>query len=109
MKAHIRARRTGCRKQERHIASPQPFAAGAVPPSGRQTWPIETDFSFFLRPYHRLTRPREKKTDENIDVMMPRQWTTAKPRTGPEPKVSSASQAISVVTFESRIVAQARS
>ena len=35
---------------------------------------------------------------------MPRQCTTAKPRTGPEPKASSARPAISVVTLESRIV-----
>ena len=40
---------------------------------------------------------------------MPRQCTTAKPRTGPEPKISSAMPAISVVMFESRIVPQARS
>ena len=53
--------------------------------------------------------PRETNTAENIEVMMPRQWTTAKPRTGPEPKMNSAMPAISVVTFESRIVPQARS
>ena len=35
--------------------------------------------------------------------------TTAKPRTGPEPKASNARPAISVVTFESRMVANARS
>ena len=53
--------------------------------------------------------PRDTNTAENIDVMMPRQWTTAKPRTGPEPKTSSAMPAISVVTLESRIVPNARS
>jgi len=40
---------------------------------------------------------------------MPRQCTMAKPRTGPDPKISSASPAISVVTLESRMVANARS
>ncbi len=40
---------------------------------------------------------------------MPRQCTTAKPRTGPEPKISNARPAISVVTFESTIVPNARS
>ena len=48
-------------------------------------------------------------TELNIEVMIPRQCTTAKPRTGPEPKINSAMPAISVVTLESRIVAQARS
>ena len=74
-----------------------------------QTVPIDTPLSFFWRPYQRLTSPREKTTAENIEVRMPRQCTTAKPRTGPEPKASSATPAISVVTFESRIVPQARS
>ena len=77
--------------------------------SGFQTWPIDTAFSRFCRPYHRFTRPRENITAENIEVRMPRQCTTAKPRTGPEPKASSARPAISVVTFESRMVAKARS
>ena len=63
--------------------------------------------SFFLRPYQRLTKPREKNTAENMLVRMPMQCTTANPRTGPEPKASSARPAISVVTLESRIVAQA--
>ena len=71
--------------------------------------PMETAFSFFLRPYQRFTRPREKNTAENIEVRMPMQWTTAKPRTGPEPKASSARPAISVVMFESRMVPHARS
>jgi hypothetical protein len=71
--------------------------------------PMDTLLSFFWRPYQRLTRPREKNTAENIEVRMPRQCTTAKPRTGPEPKASSARPAISVVTLESRMVAQARS
>jgi hypothetical protein len=44
---------------------------------------METAFSFFWRPYQRLTSPREKNTAENIEVRMPMQWTTAKPRTGP--------------------------
>ena len=72
---------------------------------GFQTWPIDTLLSFFWRPYQRLTRPRENITAENIEVRMPRQCTTAKPRTGPEPKASSARPAISVVTLESRMVA----
>src|SRR5689334_10252029 len=82
--------------------------AGTLAP-GFQTWPIETDLSRFWRPYQRLTRPRENSTAENIEVMMPRQWTIAKARIGPEPNASNARPAISVVTFESRIVAQARS
>ena len=53
--------------------------------------------------------PREKKIAENIEVRMPMQCTTAKPRTGPEPKASKATPAIRVVTLESRMVAQARS
>ena len=48
--------------------------------------------------------PRDTVTAENIEVRMPRQCTTAKPRTGPEPKISSASPAMSVVMFESGIV-----
>ena len=52
---------------------------------------------------------RDTTTEEKIEVRMPRQCTTAKPRTGPEPKISSARPAISVVTLESRIVPQARS
>jgi len=68
---------------------------------------MASDFSFFLPPYQRFTRPREKNTAENIEVMMPIQCTTAKPRTGPEPNASSARPAIKVVTFESRIVAHA--
>ena len=76
---------------------------------GFQTWPIETSLRRFWRPYQKLTRPRENITAENIEVMMPRQWTIAKARIGPEPKASSARPAISVVTFESRMVAKARS
>ena len=53
--------------------------------------------------------PRETTTALNIEVRMPRQCTTAKPRTGPEPKMNSATPAISVVTLESRMVPQARS
>ena len=71
--------------------------------------PIDTLLSFFLPPYQKFTMPREKNTAENIEVTMPRQCTTAKPRTGPEPKASSAIPAISVVTLESRMVPQARS
>jgi hypothetical protein len=52
---------------------------------------------------------RETTTAEKIEVMMPRQCTTAKPRTGPEPKMSSARPAISVVMLESRMVPKARS
>jgi hypothetical protein len=40
---------------------------------------------------------------------MPKQWTTANPRMGPEPKTSSAKPAINVVMLESKIVAQALS
>src|SRR6186713_566393 len=89
--------------------SVQASAAGLVAPFGRHTCPIDTAFNFFCRPYQRLTRPREKTTAENIEVRMPRQCTTAKPRTGPDPKARRAMPAISVVTLESRIVAQARS
>ncbi len=53
--------------------------------------------------------PRETNTAENIDVRMPSTWTTAKPRTGPEPKARRAMPAIIVVTVESRIVPHARS
>ncbi|MNV64621.1 hypothetical protein D3C71_1572720 [compost metagenome] len=70
---------------------------------------MDTLLSFFLRPYQRLTKPREKNTAENMLVKMPMQCTTANPRTGPEPKASSATPAISVVTLESRMVDQARS
>src|SRR5207249_6877424 len=87
-----------------------PYALGADgSASGFHTWPIDTAFSFFCRPYHRFTRPRENITAENIDVRMPSTCTTAKPRTGPEPKASSARPAIKVVTLESRMVANARS
>ncbi len=55
----------------------------------------------------RLTIARDTNTAEKIDVRMPRQCTTANPRTGPEPKISNATPAISVVVFESRIVARA--
>ena len=73
------------------------------------TVPIDTLLSLRWRPYQRLTSPREKNTEENIEVTMPRQCTTAKPRTGPVPQASSARPAISEVTLESRIVAQALS
>jgi hypothetical protein len=42
-------------------------------------------------------------------VKMPKQCTTANPRTGPEPKASKAKPAIKVVTLESMMVAHARS
>ena len=100
----FRARRTG---EQPTSASPGP--AAPVPPSGRHTVPIDTVLSFLIRPYQKLTRPREKNTAENMLVRMPMQCTTAKPRTGPEPKISSATPAISVVTLESKIVPQARS
>ena len=77
--------------------------------SGFQTWPIDRLLSFFLPPYHRFTRPREKNTAENMLVAMPMQCTTAKPRTTPEPKASRARPTISVVKLESKMVAQARS
>ena len=53
--------------------------------------------------------PRETTTALKIEVRMPRQCTTAKPRTGPEPNASSMRPTMSVVTFESRIVPKARS
>src|SRR6478609_10222368 len=84
-------------------------AASAGSTGGFQTVPIDKVLSFFLLPYQKLTKPREKNTAENIEVTMPMQCTTAKPRIGPEPKASSATPAISVVTLESRIVPQARS
>ncbi len=85
------------------------MTAGVVSGAGFQTCPMDTLFSRFWRPYQRLTRPRENITDDSIEVRMPRQCTTAKPRTGPEPKASSARPAISVVTLESKMVPQARS
>jgi len=51
--------------------------------------------------------PRDTNTAENIEVRMPRQCTTANPRTGPDPSRNRKMPAISVVTFESRIVANA--
>src|SRR3546814_1674744 len=71
--------------------------------------PMEIRASFFLRPYHRLASARTPTTDENIEVTMPRQCTTAKPRMGPEPKASSARPTMSVVRLESRMVPHARS
>ena len=81
----------------------------AAATSGRQTSPIDTWVSLRREPYTRLTRPRDTTTDEKIEVRMPRQWTTAKPRTAPEPKLSNARPAIRVVTLESRMVPNARS
>ncbi len=52
---------------------------------------------------------RDTMTAQKIEVRMPRQCTTAKPRTGPEPKISSARPAIRVVMLESRMVPKARS
>src|SRR5690606_41241868 len=75
---------------------------------GVQTVPVEILASFFLRPYHRLARARTPTTDVNIDVAMPRQCTTAKPRTGPEPRASRARPTMSVVRCESRMVPHAR-
>jgi hypothetical protein len=46
---------------------------GTAGPSGFQTVPIDTDLSFFFRPYQRFTTPREKKTPENMLVKMPKQ------------------------------------
>ena len=57
----------------------------------------------------RLIIERETTTEVKIEVRMPRQCTTAKPRTGPEPKMRSAMPAIKLVMFESKIVAKARS
>ena len=50
---------------------------------------------------------RETITEVKSDVIMPKQCTTAKPRTGPEPKISKAIPAIKLVTLESTIVANA--
>ena len=55
----------------------------------------------------RLIMARETTTDVKMEVRMPKQCTTAKPRTGPEPKINNAMPAIKLVTFESRIVAKA--
>ena len=44
----------------------------------------------------------------NMEVIRPMDSVTAKPRTGPVPNTSSSSAAISVVTFESMIVVNAR-
>jgi hypothetical protein len=52
----------------------------------RQIWPIEIFCNFLCLPYQRFTTPREKNTAENIEVKIPKQWTTANPRMGPEPK-----------------------
>jgi len=49
------------------------------------------------------------KTALKTEVKIPRQWTTAKPLIGPEPKLNKAIPAINVVIFESSIVAQALS
>ena len=67
-------------------------------------------FERWLESAYNLTdTARDRTTELNSDVRMPRQCTTAKPRIGPEPKISRAMPTISVVTLESRIVAQARS
>src|SRR5690625_2418968 len=76
---------------------------------GFHTWPIEMCCKRRRRPYQRLTRARTPTTEENIEVNMPMQCTTAKPRTGPEPKASSTTPTIKLVRLESKIVAQARS
>src|SRR5690625_468825 len=73
------------------------------------TWPMEMRCKRRRRPYHRLTNARTPMTDENIEVKMPIQCTTAKPRTGPEPKASNTMPTIKLVRFESKMVAQARS
>src|SRR5690606_38910722 len=106
-----------CVAHERDVAlDPEEFHRSAVrlrarqaAVSGFQICPIEIFVSLRWRPYQRFTRPREKNTAENIDVSSPSTWTTANPRAGPEPNTSSATPAISEVTLESRIVAQARS
>ena len=38
----------------------------------------------------RLIMARETTTDVKMEVRMPKQCTTAKPRTGPEPKINNA-------------------
>src|SRR5690625_452903 len=77
--------------------------------SGFQTWPMEICCKRRLRPYHKLTKARTPTTEENMEVKMPIQCTTAKPRTGPEPKASNTMPTIKLVRFESKMVAQARS
>ena len=52
---------------------------------------------------------RETTTALNCEVSIPRHSTTAKPFTGPEPSRNRKSPAMSVVTFESKIVPHARS
>ena len=57
----------------------------------------------------KFTTPRDTKTALNIDVRIPMQCTTAKPRIGPVPKKNKAIPAISVVILESKMVPHARS
>jgi hypothetical protein len=60
----------------------------ALPPSGRQTVPIDTVLSFFDPAVPEIDQAAREKHAENMLVRMPMQCTTAKPRTGPEPKIS---------------------
>ena len=56
------------------VARDQPRLAGeAAAVSGFQICPIDRLGTRFMRPYQRLTRPREKNTAENMEVRMPRQ------------------------------------
>ena len=74
-----------------------------------RTLPIGKRSSRLRLPKIRFTTARDTATALNIEVMIPRQCTTANPRTGPDPNRNRAMPAISVVMFESRIVAHARS
>ena len=69
--------------------------------------PMDKLLSLRRRPYHKLTKVRETTTDENMEVRMPIQCTTAKPRTAPEPNTKRAIPAISEVMLESTMVSQA--
>ena len=62
-------------KNSTDVSLSGPYSALVIAPSasGRHTVPMDTVLSFFLRPYQRLTRPREKNTAENIEVRMPMQ------------------------------------
>ena len=57
----------------------------------------------------RFTIARVPVTAVNRVLRMPMNRVTAKPRTGPLPKLNRITAAIRVVRFESRIVVKARS
>src|SRR5690606_674783 len=75
-------------------------SAGALLPfpsvSGFPICPTEMLCRRRRRPYQRLARARTPTTEENMEVSMPMQCTTAKPRMGPVPKASKVSPTMSV-------------